>query len=86
MALGEVLRQRLGGDGSRIVVVGDVASIEVRLAHQMGGLGVLVMSGGTSPDDIPKLEPMDRPDLQVADVGALVALIEASRPQGEKHD
>ncbi|MCK2127379.1 HAD hydrolase-like protein [Thauera aromatica] len=85
-ALGEVLCQRLGGDGSRIVVVGDVASIEVRLAHQMGALGVLVMSGGTSPGDISGLEPMDRPDLQVADVGELVALIEARGPQGEKHD
>lgn len=86
MALGEVLRQRLGGDGSRIVVVGDVAPIEIRLAHQMGALGVLVMSGGTSPDDLPGLEPMDRPDLQVEDVGELVALIEASGPQGEQHD
>lgn len=85
-ALGEVLRQRLGGNGKRIVVVGDVASIEVRLAHQMGALGVLVMSGGTAPEEIPGLEPLDRPDLQVADVGALVELMEAMGPQGDTHD
>lgn len=85
-ALGEVLRQRLGGDGSRIVVVGDVATIEVRLAHQMGALGVLVMSGGTSPDEVPGLEPLDRPDLQVADVGALVDLMEALEPLGDKNE
>lgn len=84
-AIGEVLRQRLGGDGSRIVVVGDVATIEVRLAHQMGALGVLVLSGGTSPDEIPGLEPLDRPDLQVADVGALVGLMEAAAPRGDEN-
>lgn len=83
-AIGEVLRARLGGDGRRIAVVGDMASIEVRLAHQMGALGVLVMSGGTSPADLPGLEPLHRPHLQVADVGELVDLMEAMEPQGEE--
>lgn len=85
-AIGEVLLRRLGGDGGGIVVVGDVASIEVRLAHQIGALGVLVMSGGTSPEDIPGLESIDRPDLTVADVGALVELMEAIGPQGDRND
>lgn len=81
LAIGEVLRARLGGDGSRIVVVGDMASVEIKLAHQMGALGVLVMSGGTSPAEIPGLVPMHRPHLQVADVGALIELMEAIEPQ-----
>ncbi|CAI09406.1 sugar phosphatase of the HAD superfamily [Aromatoleum aromaticum EbN1] len=85
-AIGEVLQSRLGGDGSRIVVVGDMASIEIRLAHQMGALGVLVMSGGTSAAEIPGLEPTHRPHLQVADVGALVELIKTIEPQGDNND
>lgn len=85
-AIGEVLRTRLGGDGRRLVVVGDMASIEIKLAHQMGALGVLVMSGGTSPAEIPNLEPQHRPHLQVADVGELVELMEAIAPQGDKHE
>ncbi|WP_018992925.1 HAD-IIA family hydrolase [Aromatoleum toluclasticum] len=85
-AIGEVLRERLGGEGGRIVVVGDVATIEVRLAHQMGALGVLVMSGGTSPEEVSGLQPMDRPDLQVADVGALVDLMEAVDARGDDND
>lgn len=85
-AIGAVLRARLGGDERRIVVVGDMASIEIKLAHQMGALGVLVMSGGTSQADIAGLEPQHRPHLQVADVGALVELIKAIEPQGDKHE
>lgn len=85
-AIGEVLRERLGGDARCIVVVGDVATIEMRLARQMGALGVLVMSGGTSARDIPGLAPMDRPALEVADVGALVELMAANGPQGDKHE
>jgi len=82
-AISEVLRARLGGNGSRLVVVGDMASIEMKLAHQMGALGVLVMSGGTSPAEIPGLELQHRPHLQVADVGELVELIEDLEPQGD---
>lgn len=79
-AIGEVLRRRLGGAGRRLAVVGDAATIEIPLAHQMGALGVLVMSGGTSLADIPRLAPMQRPHLQVADVGELVRLMQAAEP------
>lgn len=76
-AIGEVLRQRLGGAGRRLVVVGDMASIEVQLAHQMGALGVLVMSGGTSAEELPHLPPMHRPDWVGRDVGELVQQLKA---------
>jgi NagD protein len=72
VALGQVLRTRLGGAGRRLVVVGDMASIEIQLAHQMGAIGVLVMSGGTSAADLPALPPEHRPHVTVAHVGELI--------------
>jgi HAD superfamily hydrolase (TIGR01450 family) len=77
LALGEVLRTRLGGEGKRLVVVGDMASIEVQLAHQMGALGVLVMSGGTSASELPHLPPEHRPHWHGRDVGELVQQMKA---------
>lgn len=76
-ALGTVLRARLGGEGKRLVVVGDMASIEVQLAHQMGALGALVMSGGTSVSDLPGLPPEHRPHWHGRDVGELVQQMKA---------
>lgn len=71
-AIGEVLKNRLGGEGKRLVVVGDMASIEVQLAHQMGALGVLVMSGGTAASDLPHLPPEHQPHWHGRDVGELI--------------
>jgi HAD superfamily hydrolase (TIGR01450 family) len=79
-AIGEVLRERLGGFGRRLAVIGDMASIENRLAHRMDALGVLVMSGGTSAAEIPELPPAHRPHLAVADIGALLQLMQAIEP------
>lgn len=79
-ALAEVLRARLGGEPGKIVIVGDMASIEMRLAHQMGALGVLVMSGGTSMSELDRLPPEDRPYLHIADVGALADLLKRAAP------
>lgn len=76
-AIGEVLRARLGGEGASLVVVGDMASIEVQLAHQMGALGVLVMSGGTSASQLPHLPPEHRPHWHGRDVGELVQQMKA---------
>jgi HAD superfamily hydrolase (TIGR01450 family) len=79
-AIGDVLRARLGGADKRLVVVGDMASIEIRLAHQMGAVGVLVMSGGTSTAELPHLPPEHQPHLRVDDVGALIQLMKAIAP------
>jgi ribonucleotide monophosphatase NagD (HAD superfamily) len=40
-AIGDVLRTRLGGPDRQLVVIGDQAKVEVRLARQMGALGIL---------------------------------------------
>jgi HAD superfamily hydrolase (TIGR01450 family) len=79
-ALGALLRDRLGGEGRRLVVVGDAASIEIRLAHMMGALGVLVLSGGTSAADVPALPAEHTPHLCVDDVGHLFRKLAAIEP------
>lgn len=79
-ALGAVLRERLGGDGRRLVVVGDVASIEIRLAKLMGALGVLVLSGATAAADVPALPAEHTPHLCVDDVGHLFRNLTAIEP------
>lgn len=78
-AIGEVLRQRLGGPGKRLVVVGDIAAVEMQLAHQMGALGALVLSGGTTVGDLAALAPEHRPHWHGRDVGELVRQIKAVR-------
>lgn len=83
VAIGEVLRGRLGGGSSDIVVVGDMASIEVQLARQMQALGVLVLSGGTAQASLTQLAPRHRPHLVVDDVGHLLRQMEEIRRQGD---
>lgn len=73
--LADVLRARLGhGD---IVIMGDMAAIEVRMARAMGALGVLVLSGGTTALDLPTLPETDQPHLTATDAGALLAALTA---------
>ena len=74
-AIAEVLCERLGRSGQDIVVVGDMASIEVKMARDMGAFGVLVLSGGTTIDDLPSLPAGHQPDVCVEDVGALLRAI-----------
>ncbi len=71
-ALAEGLRARLGGPDVDLIVVGDMASIEMRMARAMGALGVLVLSGGTAASDLPNLPETDRPHLTAEHVGALL--------------
>lgn len=82
--LAEVLRERLGGAGRRLVVVGDTIRMDIALAHRMGALGVLVMSGGTSDSDLAGVPPEQRPHLRVQDVGELVRRITQATPPGDK--
>jgi HAD superfamily hydrolase (TIGR01450 family) len=70
-AIAEVLTSRLGGPAGGMVVVGDMASIEVKMARDMGAFGVLVLSGGTKASEVPALPPEHRPHLCATDVGAL---------------
>jgi HAD superfamily hydrolase (TIGR01450 family) len=74
-AIAQVLSDRLGGDGRDIVVVGDMASIEIVLAGEMGAHGVLVLSGGTKGSDVLTLPENQQPDLCVEDVGSLLAIL-----------
>ncbi|WP_234186731.1 HAD-IIA family hydrolase [Shinella sp. NM-101] len=71
-ALAGVLRARLGEPERDIVIMGDMASIEVRMAREMGALGVLVLSGGTAAEDLPDLPETDRPHLVAENAAALL--------------
>tara|TARA_R110002072_G_scaffold294270_2_gene464269 strand:- start:3206 stop:4054 length:849 start_codon:yes stop_codon:yes gene_type:complete len=72
-ALAGVLRARLGGGD--LVIMGDMASIEVRMAREMAGLGVLVLSGGTTEADLPDLPSTDQPHLVARDAAHLLRLL-----------
>lgn len=78
-ALARVLCERLGRRGRDVVVVGDMASIEVKMANDMGANGVLVLSGGTSIEEFRALPAEYRPDVCVQDVGALLRTIQQSQ-------
>lgn len=69
-ALAETLQRRLGTSPEHTAVVGD-STIEVELAHRMGGVAVLVLSGATAEADVPGLPPSRSPHLTLADVGDL---------------
>ena len=81
-ALAEVLNRRLGGPARDVVVVGDMASVEMQLAHTMRALGVLVMTGGTAEADLASPPPEHRPHLHVTDVGMLHELVSAAESKG----
>jgi HAD superfamily hydrolase (TIGR01450 family) len=78
-ALAAVLQRRLEAVAGDLVVVGDVASVEMRMARQMGGYGVLVLSGGTSAAEVPGLPEQDRPHLVVADTADLLTKLRETR-------
>jgi HAD superfamily hydrolase (TIGR01450 family) len=75
-AIAEVISDRLGLAGRDLVVVGDMASIEVKMARDMRAYGVLVLSGGTGPEDLPGLPPAHQPDACFENVGALLQAIQ----------
>jgi NagD protein len=73
-ALAETLLRRLDVPAAEATVVGD-ATVEIRLARQMGANSALVLSGATSPEQLDSLEGDARPDLAVADVAELYNLL-----------
>ena len=77
--LSEVLCQRLGCHGQDVVIVGDVAAIEVKMARDMGANSVLVLSGGTTFEEFQHLPAQHRPDVCVADVGRLLEALKKTQ-------
>ncbi|ROT45894.1 HAD family hydrolase [Pusillimonas sp. NJUB218] len=69
--LGESLRLRLSGGNSQIVIVGDAAPAEMRLARGMGAMGVLVLSGATQADELSGLPVDQQPHWVVQDIDEL---------------
>lgn len=68
--LAESLLRRLGVDGAASAVVGD-APAEIRLAHHMGGTGILLLSGATAQSDADDLTGPTRPEIVLDDIAVL---------------
>ena len=77
--LAEALLERLGKPAPETAVVGD-AIAEIRLARVMGAHSVAVLSGALTTDDIDRSDVSLRPDLVIADVGALHRQLTTSHP------
>lgn len=77
-----VAAERLGVDPGRMLVVGDDLSLEVTMAHRVGGLGVLVTTGMHTRGDALAAERFSRPDLVV---DGLLDLVEAFRAADGGH-
>lgn len=70
-ALAASLRERLGLAGDELAVIGDSAAAEMRLAHALGAVGVLVLSGATRREELEFLGLEEEPDLCVEHIGQL---------------
>lgn len=55
--------------------MGDMAAFEIRMARAMGALGVRVLSGGTSAEDLPRLPETHRPPLVAQDAAHRLNLL-----------
>ncbi|MDQ3440370.1 MAG: HAD-IIA family hydrolase [Planctomycetota bacterium] len=67
------VRKRHGVASNEIAVVGDRLYTDMAMARGAGALGVLVLSGETTAEQVEHANP--RPDLIVADVGELARLL-----------
>lgn len=73
-SLAETLTRRFRAEADEAdiptAVLGD-AFVEVELARRMNALALLVLSGATSAEALPTLDPPHQPDLAFTDVGEL---------------
>jgi HAD superfamily hydrolase (TIGR01450 family) len=76
-ALGGVLLARLGLEGRDVVVVDDNLGHGIRLAHVMGALSVMPLSGASTRTDADAVPPDEAPSLICSDVGELYTLLES---------
>jgi NagD protein len=67
------VRKRHGVASNEIAVVGDRLYTDMAMARAAGALGVLVLSGETTAEQVEHANP--RPDLVVADVGEVARLL-----------
>ncbi len=73
------IRHRLGLKAEEIAMVGDRLYTDIAMARNAGALGVLVLSGESTPDDVKNAPEASRPDLVVSDIAELGRLLEESR-------
>lgn len=79
--IAQLLYEQLKLPGNDIVVVGDSAAAEMKLAHMMGARGVLVFSGAAKPSDVANLPADHRPHLCANDVGHFLEMLSSTFPE-----
>lgn len=69
--------RRLGFEASELVIVGDDPTLEVKMAHRGGAVGVYVHSGTGGADAFNSSDDKNSPDLELGGVGGLLPLIKS---------
>ncbi|MCL2715823.1 MAG: HAD-IIA family hydrolase, partial [Alphaproteobacteria bacterium] len=85
-AMARLLCERLNCAPAEIVVVGDMAEVEVAMARAMGAQSVLVLSGGTSREASQNLPAELRPDICLDDIGALLVALQDNEERESEND
>lgn len=75
----EGICHRLGLKAEQIAMVGDRLYTDIALAHNAGALGVLVLSGESTPADVEACPKASRPHLVVENIADLGRLLAESR-------
>lgn len=73
------IRHRLGLKAEEIAMVGDRLYTDIAMARNAGALGVLVLSGESTLDDVKNASEASRPDLVVSNIAELGRLLKDSR-------
>lgn len=73
------IRHRLGLKAEEIAMVGDRLYTDIAMARNAGALGVLVLSGESTLDDVKSAPDASRPDLVVSNIAELGRLLKDSR-------
>ena len=73
------IRERLGLAPDQIAMVGDRLYTDIAMARNAGALGVLVLSGESTLEDVEKAPEGSKPDLVVENIAELGRLLKESR-------
>ena len=75
----EGIERRLGLEPSQIAMVGDRLYTDIAMARNAGAVGVLVLSGESTLDDVSAAPAESRPDLVCRDIAEFGELLRAAR-------
>lgn len=73
----ELAAEAVGRKASEAIVIGDGLQTDLGAAHAVGARCVIMLTGVTTPDQVDKLAPDQRPMAVAADAGGLAALLDS---------